>query len=308
MRGRSIASLGGTGLPTHVAVVVVHGIRTGDTDYSRAFRERVTRRIARLNREFVEWREVFWGDITHGNQRAYFERARHQGHMRYINIRWEFVLQGLGDAAAYIRTRTMDGAAYHQIQDRVSSALDQLDIPDLPDRILVLVGHSLGCQIISSYIWDTNRLKQASSRPGDNDAAKTREMLAAATPFRRLDTLAGIVTLGSNIPVFTFAFSPKRVIPVTRPRASGESVAFPGPALTQRHRETARWLNFYNPFDILGYPLKPLNPAYHDAVSIDKVVYSGFPFFFMPSRAHEGYWLNSTVIRHTARLLNALIG
>ena len=37
-----------------------------------------------------------------------------------------------------------------------------------------------------------------------------------ATDFRRLDTLAGLVTFGSNIPLFTFTFGAARIYPLTR--------------------------------------------------------------------------------------------
>ncbi len=298
--------------PLHIAVVVVHGIRTDGAGYSSLFQEDVMSRLTRSQRERVEWREVFWGDVTRGNQRAYFERAKSRAKLAYRGLRWEFVLQGLGDAASYIRTRNTGGAAYHKIQDRLTAALDQLDVPDLGDRLLVLVGHSLGCQIISSYVWDRNRLKHESAKTtGENAAASDEpavdEPAVDESAFRRLDTLAGIVTLGSNIPLFTFAFDPKRVIPITRARAPGERAAFPGRALAPEVAAKARWLNFFSPFDVLGYPLKPLNPAYDQAVDADIAVWSGRWMFWHPLRAHVGYWRNRTVINKTARMLKGLL-
>ena len=250
---------------------------------------------------------MFWGDITHGNQKAYFERARQASPMHFKRTRWDIVLQGLGDAAAYIRTRTVDGAAYHRIQDRISLALDQLDVPEYGNRPLVFIGHSLGCQIISSYVWDTNRLKQNSPPEGEPDLIKLHDRLQVATPFRRLDTLAGIITLGSNIPLFTFAFDPRRVIPISRPRARGEQPAFPGSALPPEIAARARWLNFFSPFDVLGFPLKPLNPSYDQTILADRAVLSGGLSFFHPIRAHEGYWRTRRVITETANLLGGLI-
>ncbi len=293
-------------MPSHVAVVVVHGIRTDGSGYSEEFRNRIIRKLARRS-EYVEWREVFWGDVTRGNQAAYFERAKAKGRLNYSRLRWEFVLQGLGDAAAYIRTRTVEGAAYHRIQERLSVALDELDVPGHPERMLVLVGHSLGCQILSSYIWDINRSKY--DGPADTAAANTVSCQPAAlSPFRRLETLAGIVTLGSNIPLFTFAFSPRRVIPITKPRKHGEQAAFPGSMLPPDKASKAKWINFYSPFDLLGYPLKPLNPDYEQAVAMDNVVFSGGAMFWHPLNAHISYWTHHSVIKQTAALINNLIG
>ena len=86
-----------------------------------------------------------------------------------------------------------------------------------------------------------------------------------ASPFRRLDTLAGIVTMGNNMPLFTFTFGPKRVRPITvapeirrvaNDPDAPESVKFsrlPGAALPEPLRTDAQWLNFYGKRDCLGF-------------------------------------------------------
>lgn len=78
-----------------------------------------------------------------------------------------------------------------------------------------------------------------------------------ATPFERLETLCGFITFGSNIPLVTLALD--QVV----------SITFPPAALKEPFCSAARWLNFYDPDDVLGWPLKPLSPTYDTAVAQD---------------------------------------
>src|SRR5206468_1166883 len=111
---------------------------------------------------------------------------------------------------------------------------------------LIFIGHSLGCHIISSYVWDMNRLKQytaAEIEAQPSEAKALWEELNDASPIRRLDTLAGLVTLGSNMPLFTFTLGPDQVFPITcvsdRHAALNLTPAFPGARLAPHVREQA---------------------------------------------------------------------
>ncbi len=229
------------------------------------------------------------------------------------------IVEGLGDAAAYQKTRNYDNSAYFQIQDRITDALKDHDAREDPARPLVFVGHSLGCHIISSYVWDINRLKQMS----DEEVAKwdnpyvdeLARDLKGASSFRRLDTFCGFVTLGSNMPLFTFTFGPDKVYPITRYPDMTRKPAFPGTKLSDSMAARAKWLNFYSRNDILGYPLKPLNTAYNQEQRLTdrEVVSEGhlrsrlLPSSLNAVAAHVGYWTDSTVIRETAQLIADII-
>ena len=75
------------------------------------------------------------------------------------------------------------------------------------DAPLVVVAHSLGSVIASDFIWDAQHPER-----GRGVAAE------AGTDFEGMRTLAGLVTLGSNLPLFTLALP--RVLAVAPPRAS----------------------------------------------------------------------------------------
>ncbi len=158
-------------------------------------------------------------------------------------------------------------------------------------------------------MWDRNRLKHVDpSKIEDPDAAaEARRLQAPLSSFRRLNTIAAFLTLGCNMPLFTFAYEPKSVFPLTHPPGDGVAAAFPGSDLPDVLRGKARWVNIYSPYDVLGYPLKPLNTAYAEAVSEDIEVLSGGIRFMDPICAHVTYWSHPTVIKRAASLVRDIV-
>ena len=184
---------------------------------------------------------------------------------------------------------------------------------------MILIGHSLGCHIISSFIWDVNTIKNWDEERLASEGEEIREFadyLRNGSPFRRLDTLAGLVMMGSNMPLFTFTFGPSRIMPITSSRHPDGVPAFPGKHLDAATRERARWLNFYSRNDLLGYPLKPLNDAYANEPLLEDIeVASEGPLFraagyvsqpLVAYSAHTGYWNNRRVIRGAADLITSV--
>ena len=71
-----------------------------------------------------------------------------------------FLIEGLGDAAAYQKTKHRENSMYYDVHASIGQVLDRIDTPGRPDQPMVFIGHSLGCHIISSFVWDLNKLKQ----------------------------------------------------------------------------------------------------------------------------------------------------
>ena len=116
------------------------------------------------------------------------------------------------------------------------------------------------------------------------------------------------------MPLFTFTFGPDRVFPITQvPPGTDIKPAFPGPALSQPLYEKARWLNFYSKRDLLGFPLKPLNPAYsneprlHDIAVRTETLRSRALPYWSHLTAHTNYWRNPTVVQQTAGLIRDVV-
>lgn len=295
----------------HVAVVCVHGINMSQMDYFDPFIERIRKRLPRQQRTFATFRNVFWADIVRGRQKDYIRHAEAMSDLRSSKIR-RFVIEGLGDAAAYQKTRLQD-SAYYLIQAEIGRVLKELDGETSEPRPLIFIGHSLGCHIVSSYAWDLNKLKHRAhetAKEEDNEVSRKLDPLKDYSPFRRLETFAGFVTLGSNMPLFTFTFGPQRVYPITHSADPSVRPAFPGAALKGRALASARWLNFYSERDVLGYPIKPLNDAYAKEPRIVDIKVRSEGWTLPPwntIRAHTGYRTNGTVVKETARLIQDLI-
>ena len=291
-----------------VAVLFVHGINVFKTDFARDMEKVLKKRISKFIS--VNYANVFWGDIVRTRQKTYLDRAVQEGGIGNSTFR-RFIVQGLGDASAYQKTRQRKDSAYYDIQARVRMAINNLATPGEPNRPLVVIAHSLGCHIMSSFAWDLNKLKQ--QPPAQLSPEDQLILEDATTPFKLLDTFAGFVTMGSNMPLFTFTFPAELVFPITS-APSGLLPAFPGRALDSITARKARWLNFYSRNDLLGYPLEPLYAAYRaDGRLKDKPVCAEGWFRFIPSpldalAAHSGYWTDRTVIDETVRLIEDVSG
>ena len=306
-------------MPQHVAVVFVHGIFAKTIQYSAPMQAQLLKLLPKELRRYVDFEEVFWASQVRGRQTAYMKNAKIDADIVENKLR-TLLIQGLGDAAAYQKTRQRENSIYYQVHDEINKTLGRYDDRIHKNTPLVFIGHSLGSHIISSYVWDLNRLKQKSEDEIESEDDQVRhlyEEMKHATDFRRLDTLAGLVTFGSNIPLFTFTFGAARIYPLTRAPSDGAGgtlkPAFPGDKLPATLRQNAQWLNFYSKRDVLGYPLKPLNEYFGAEPRIEDIcvrsesrIWRILPYWSNIS-AHTGYWTNATVLSRTAALIRNIV-
>ena len=264
-----------------LAVVVIHGMGAQDPPFAQPMIDELTDRVrdAGHDPDRIAWQSVFWADVLEPRQRRYLVDARRGNDLDFIKLR-RFVLSALGDASAY---RKLPGAAnttYQQIHARVAQGLDDLYATGLGStaKPLLVLAHSLGGHIMSNYVWD---MQQGTA--------------AAPNPFERMETLAGMVTFGCNIPLFTFAYDP--VVPID----------FPGPALTPAVAAKAKWLNFFDPDDVLGYPLKPINAAYDNTVDQDIAINVGSILTSWNPLSHTGYWTDNDLTRPVAAFIASFL-
>lgn len=308
-------------MPYHIAVIFVHGIFAQDINFAEPMRNRLLKLLPNDLRRFVTFRSIFWASSVRDHQRDFMDRVR-TNVQDITDNRWRrYLIEGLGDAAAYQKTRHREHSIYFKVQNSVTEKLIELDMPGHERRPLIFVGHSLGSHIISSFAWDLNKLKQRTETDirseTDEDVKNLWRQLQPphATPFRRLDTFAGFVTLGSNMPLFTFPFGPEYVFPISSaPKAPKDlKPAFPGADLPSSVRERARWLNFFSKRDLLGFPLKPLyephseTPYLQDVcVRTESLISRAVPYLSYYS-AHSRYWTNPTVLEMTSKLIRDII-
>ena len=72
-------------------------------------------------------------------------------------------------------------------------------------------------------------------------------------------------------------------------------------------KAAAKWLNFFDPDDALGYPLTPLSPSYGGTESADIEVNAGGLFTYWNPISHTGYWTDDDFTNPVAALIRDVV-
>ena len=262
-----------------VAVAVIHGMGSqGDrpqaanaVSFSRDLYTALRKRMGAARFDtLVGWREIFWSDILQERQQSYMDRAL-KGQANWMGAR-DFVMHRLADAAAYRWEKGDHAYVYPQVHARVSNAIAHLEVVTGGRAPLIVLAHSLGGQIISNHIWDLQR-----------------KYTTAPTPFQRFETMAGMITFGCNIPVFTFSCKPDDVKAIERP----------GTAIPVGKRFNPWWVNLNSRNDILGMPLAEAGDGYAALAAReelrDRWISAGNVLTAWNPLSHNAYWADSDV-------------
>ena len=141
---------------------------------------------------------------------------------------------------------------------------------------------------MSNYIWD--RQKRGARSLGND--------------FEDLKTLTAILTFGCNMPLFTLAH--RTVVPIKFP-LKGLARYFPSGTSPEAIRKASRWRNYYDPDDILGYPLKPLSAGYAKAVYQDIDINVGGLFSSWNPMSHGQYWTDNNFTKPAAKAIGDVL-
>jgi len=277
-------------MPIKLAILVVHGMGSQTRD---GFEKSTGKMIGLISGALRDggvdpgeaaWKCGYWGDILQDHEDKLLRR------FEWSRLDWKwlrhFVIDNLGDAVAYQRLPCKPDDFYYQIHGRLHRELLELRAAtgnqDVP---LLVMAHSLGSYIMSNYIWD----RQSANQKGKPDPL-------GGTPFERMETLATIVTFGCNIAVLSLSLNPYI------------GLAFPPKELPPPMAAEARWLNFYDPDDVLGYPVKPLCTDYGANQKIEDhcIQVGGIASGWNPW-SHDKYWTDSKFIQPAAKQIAALI-
>ncbi len=277
-------------MPADLGVLVVHGIGSpllgeheAEPRFHRKFERGLRRELAALgiSEDEVAFEPCFWHPVLTEVQDRLL--ARYAGSDLRAGLLRPFVLRNFGDATAYTYRAGGASTVYRDIHARLARALLRLELRVEPGAMLLPVGYSLGCTILSDYFYDRQKPRPALGPDGGE---------IPLTTFAAGATLAGMVTLGNNMPVFfqTVRFD--------------DPIDLPGPDLTGRVPPV--WLNIYDPDDPLGWPLGPLHPSYAALVT-DVPVEVGPPVLTATAASHAHYWTDPDVHEPVARLIADLL-
>lgn len=266
-----------------LGVLFIHGMGDTQDDYAHDaihhLRERLSGRG--FDRDDVAYEVVYWAPVLSPRENQLWVDLSAQNDLNWTKLR-KFFINGFGNTTAYQQGQCSRNNVYARIHSLVHQALLSLRSKlGGEDRPLVVLAHSLGSVFVSDYIWDRQHGK-------DNERY-------GGSAFERMETLSGLITLGSSIPLFTLAHDPVACI------------TFPPAGLPQNLRKRAKWLNFYDADDILAWPLKPLSMNYAETVSEDIEVSAGNLLTAWNPANHAAYWTDEAVIKPTSHLIASLL-
>ena len=268
-----------------IACLVCHGIGQVSTGYSHPLRDAVISRVTArgLPATALHWQEVLWSDILDPRQQRYLDTATARHRLGWTCLRAP-IMSSMSDALAYQRVADHASGAYVAIHTRVAAALKAVRAATGPETPVVLIGHSLGAVVWSNYVWDLQ-----------HDGAVEPARAAATCPLTRLETLAGMVSFGTTLPLFALAYQ------------DPQPITFPGPCLPEELASASRWLNLFARSDVLGWPLAEICPAYAALPLEDRAVTIGNWWRRHTPLSHTAYWRAPAVADASAECLCALL-
>ena len=289
-----------------VALITVHGMGETPRDYAAGVFGELRSRLGPALRERATFHSVYYQDILQKNEQIVWERVDRGGTVHYEGLR-KFMLFGFADAAGLENRKEDPGSVYELAQGQIARALlaayltNPATNPANPDLPVVFLAHSLGCQVLSSYIYDAQKAQGGGRATAgiwrDIDAwsrlALGRLLTDREKHFLSAGTCAGLVTTGCNIPIFVAAHKEMHIKPIAPPTA------------------LFHWLNLYDPDDVLGWPLQPLSAGYRSLVE-DRTINAGqgavnWLLKSWNPLSHNSYWQDGEVLEPLAAMLRRLV-
>lgn len=233
-------------MTNRLAVLAIHGMGNIGPSFAEPMINRLIEELGPLAGNLA-FETCYWAPLLQRQQDVTWERLLTSGNMSQHSAR-RWIVSALGDPVSYLSGYLgKDAPAYDAVHECMRAALERLERRVIPDAPLVILAHSLGGVIASNYLWNEQRasgtVQPAKELTPLTAPGSGKRSAIGRTPFQRLERLTTLITYGCNIPLF---------LPPAPPI---ECVAFPPPQLPDDWKALSRWLNVYDPDDLLGYPI-----------------------------------------------------
>jgi hypothetical protein len=280
----------------HEAILLsIHGMGDTPDDFDVEFKNAIADQVGVSDWNRVYYDKIYYQDVLQDNQEVVFRQMRSRAEIDWVKLR-KFMLYGFSDAAGLERRAQDANSPYQQVQKILLDTLDRAYDFVGGSLPVVIVAHSLGCQVVSNYLWDAQRTNGASAGvfKGSGPAGATAG--SARDKFRRLRSLRYFFTTGCNIPIFVAGLAQNKI---KAPKTSTAGYAI-------------RWKNFYDEDDVLGWPMKPLSPDHRRAVYRDYEINANGGFLGTIAGSwnpisHTGYWTDRDMLKPLARDVRSLL-
>jgi hypothetical protein len=260
-----------------VGLITIHGMGEVDYQYYKGLESALQRKLG-ADWSRVSFQNVQYAPILQEAQDALWDDMHHEPDNKlHSDAIRKFFLYGFGDAGSLEYSSRNNPSRYLSVQAEIQRAIDAAydGLGRDPGKPLVIIAHSLGCQVISNYLWDAKSDRYIFENADTSDPDKAA--------FRKLNNLENLVTTGCNIPLFISGLDNRTCF-----EAPNDSFA---------------WDNFYDADDVLGWPLRELGESYQmindHHVNVGNILTSWNPL------SHMEYWEDKDVINPLAEILKA---
>jgi hypothetical protein len=264
-------------------ILVVHGIGEQPETFADEFERVLSGHVRRLISELIARYHLpdvstprvlnvipgLWARVSEGILTA-LESRLFDDHVERVRA---FAMRFMGDVIAY-----QGPAVYEEIHRALAHALRSRLAPE--SRHLTIVAHSLGAVIASDFMFDHTR--RAGTRFRDHFGVDVVNLFTLGSPLALYAAKSPMGVMGE--------FGPGRVLD-----------GFDTPVRVESDRGV--WVNIYSDDDVVGYPLKPVNDAYADAVTADVVMDAGNLLTRWNLLSHSAYWTEPAVVAMIAEKL-----
>lgn len=259
---------------------------SGESGFKRQeyFIEKLEKDLARRGMDMsqIAYEAADWYAPLQVQQKSVLDRMKAKNIKLRSRLTRNLIITNIGDLINYGGKPNAPSFAYHDTHKLVHESILKLK-GQLPENApLVILASSMGTEIINNYIWD--RQKAEGSDP------------LGASPFERFETLVGLFTMGSNLPIFASSHLIDSL----------EPIAFPPPGLSPELLPKAVWNNYYDKNDSMGYPIKALNKKYAESVVIDIQINTGGILTSWNLLSHFGYWKSKKLVKEIGSYLKGL--
>lgn len=267
-----------------IGVLIVRGAGKSKFDAQIKFSEKINKKLSKsgIDTNSIIYEYTDWYAPTQNFQEKLWNRIKQD--RKKVAAHWlrEFVIYLVSDMVAYTGLPGRKSDTYRNTHELIFQSIENLEAKLPENAPLVIIAASLGTSLISNYIWD--RQKLSDDDPWIN------------TPFQRFETLTGFFLFGNNMPLFITGYDPDDWKPVK----------FPSEKLPSSLKTHAKWMNYYDRNDPLGFPMKDVNQLYKDSAMIDEEINVGNILFSWNIGAHLSYWKSRKLAGKVAAYLKIL--
>jgi hypothetical protein len=265
-----------------LGILILHGMGVSNPDFADSMINKMNKHIKNngFDTNGIVYQPCCWDEIMQPKEQELWNKVN-----IYNDLKWEtmrrFCVNTLTDAVSYQESFGRDGGSYDQIHNYIYGSLKKLrdNLGIGGDRKpLIVIAHSLGCHVISNFIWDRQHRYQ--------------EEKFSSSDFINMRTLVGLITSGCNMPFFAVAYD------------DIQSIQLPSPNFRlYSYLNLVKWYNFYDKNDILAMPLKGLSSSYAKTVSEDVCIGVGSLFTSWNPLNHLSYREDNSFLKPVCKYI-----